>query len=408
MNIEISITSLLKIFVFLTVLSLLIFMKELLALLFLSYILYAAFNSLVERIQSYKIGNFGLNRSLSIALVTLFVVSLLTFLIWAVIGPSAQEIIELFTGFDTLVEDVVKTYNLNWLTSQTNLIQIQTTFIDEILKILQEITQSPNSILNFGRNIFGGFLTTITIVSITVYQIIEPGKIKDFIVSLFPSKDKENVNKVMLEVEDKLGKWLGGQLFLMFLIGVLSYIGLSLIGIDFALPLAIIFGLLDIIPIIGPIIAFIPLAIVALATAEPWQSIAAMIFFVVIQQLEGNFLVPKIMQKSVGLDPVVVIISLMIGSQVLGVLGAVISIPVAVILVILYQNWLEKKQNEEIEAEKLESRSLQENHFNTIQEQKNQTKIQTNNPYSKPTDTRQNPIFKRPLTKVPSHHNNHK
>lgn len=344
---DISIYTFIKVLGFLLILGLFFYMTQLVALLFLSYILYAAFNSVVGKIESIKIGKFSLNRTLSILLVAFLVFFLLGFLVWAVIGPSAQEVILLFEEFDDLVERIIVRYNLNSIMDQINFLEVQSRIGSEISKILNNIIENPESLLNFGRDVFGGFLTTVTIISITVYQISQPGKIKDFVVSLFPFKHKKNAQEAMVEVEDKLGKWLGGQVFLMFLIGLASYIGLSLIGIRFALPLAIIFGLLDIIPIIGPIIGFIPLAVVALATADPWQVVASLVFFVIIQQIEGNFLVPKIMQKSVGLDPVVVIVSLMIGSQLLGALGAIVSIPVAVVLVILYQNWLKITQGKD-------------------------------------------------------------
>ena len=350
---DINILTFFKILGFVGFVAFIYYMTELVALLFFSYVIYAALNTLVNKIQEVQIGKLKINRTSSIIIVSLGISGLLFFLIWAVIGPSTQEALKLFSEFDSLVEDVKNRYKLDYIFGQFDFIDVQSKIGTEISNTLSKFLENPQGLLTFGRSVFGGLLTTVTIISITVYQISQPGKIKDLIVSFFYKKDREIAEKVMLEVEDNLGKWLGGQVFLMVLIGLLSYIGLSLIGIPFALPLAIILGLLDIIPIIGPIVGFIPLAVVALATAEPWQSVAALIFFVFIQQIEGNFLVPKIMQKSVGLDPVLVIVALMIGSQLLGVLGAIISIPVAVIIVILYQNWMKIKDDKDnIENEK--------------------------------------------------------
>ena len=132
-----------------------------------------------------------------------------------------------------------------------------------------------------------------------------------------------------------MGNWMRGQLALSFFIGVISWIFLTLIGVPYALPLAFFAGFLEILPTIGPIIASVPAIIVAL-TISPTLAIAVAIGYIVIQAIENNLLVPKIMQAAVGLNPVVIIIAILVGGNLLGVWGALLSIPFLTILTIIF------------------------------------------------------------------------
>ena len=129
-----------------------------------------------------------------------------------------------------------------------------------------------------------------------------------------------------------------GQLLLMLAIGLATFLGLILLGIPYALPLAILAGLLEIIPTLGPILAAVPAVIIAL-TISPGMAIVVVGLYIVIQMLENNILVPKIMQRAVGLNPVIVIIGVVIGANLLGVAGALLSIPFIALLAVLYRGF---------------------------------------------------------------------
>ena len=134
----------------------------------------------------------------------------------------------------------------------------------------------------------------------------------------------------MRKIERRLGSWFIGQITLGVSIGIATYIGLNLLGIEFALSLAIIAGLLEIVPIIGPIISAVPAVLIALTTSPVLAVIVIALFFI-IQQLENNILVPMVMRKALGLPPLVTIIALMIGGRLAGVSGMVLAVPIVVI-----------------------------------------------------------------------------
>jgi len=143
-------------------------------------------------------------------------------------------------------------------------------------------------------------------------------------------------------LEGRLGGWARGQLGLMLVIAFANYIGLSLLGIPYALPLSILAGLLEIIPYIGPIIAAIPAVVIGFGTSPILgMAVAAMAFL--IQQLENYVFVPKIMQKSAGVNPIITLLALAIGFRLAGVIGLLISVPFYIIFQVLANEYILKK-----------------------------------------------------------------
>jgi predicted PurR-regulated permease PerM len=130
----------------------------------------------------------------------------------------------------------------------------------------------------------------------------------------------------MNNIESSLGSWVNAQLLLMLIIGLLSYIGYLVLGLKYAVPLAIIAGLLEAIPNIGPIVTTVIASLFAL-TISPLTALFTVIFGILVQQLENNFIVPKVMSKSVGLNPLVTILLIISGSQLAGIVGALLAIP---------------------------------------------------------------------------------
>ena len=128
-----------------------------------------------------------------------------------------------------------------------------------------------------------------------------------------------------------------GQLLLAAIIGSSAALGLYLMGVPFFWVLALIAGIGEMIPIVGPILSAVPAIIVALSVS-PALALAVILFFVGQQQLENHLLVPKIMQRQVGISPVFVIISLLIGGSLLGILGAILAVPTAAIIQVLLQD----------------------------------------------------------------------
>jgi predicted PurR-regulated permease PerM len=191
------------------------------------------------------------------------------------------------------------------------------------------------TVFGYVRNVVGGLFGVITILLLTFYMLVESRALFSFFVRLFPVHERRRVAMVSNTVTQKVSAWLGGQLLLSFVIGVTSAIALWAMGVPYFYVLALISAIGELIPMVGPILAAIPAILVA-ATVSPGLAIAVAIFFIVQQQFENTILVPKVMGRQVGLNAVTVIIALGMGSQLLGVIGAILSVPTAAILQVLF------------------------------------------------------------------------
>ena len=177
---------------------------------------------------------------------------------------------------------------------------------------------------------FGNILDVLTTIVITFYLLLYHKNLGRYISFLFGS-DSHRASEVVSQIEARLGSWVRGELFLMLAVGLVTYVGLIALGVHSALPLAILAGILEIVPNIGPTISAVPAILVAL-TIHPVTALGTASLYFVVQFLENHLLVPKIMQKAVGVNPLVSIISLMAGFRLAGPVGAVVAIPLLLIL----------------------------------------------------------------------------
>jgi len=182
----------------------------------------------------------------------------------------------------------------------------------------------------------GGIFGLITMLVLAFYLLVDSNGLMLVFVRLFPKETRARVEGACRRVTNKVSAWLGGQLLLGGIIGGTAALGLFLMGVPFFYVLALIAGLGEMIPIVGPILSAVPAIAVALSV-KPTLALAVIAFFFAQQQLENHLLVPKIMQRQVGISPVFVIVALLIGGSLLGVIGAILAVPTAAILQVVFQ-----------------------------------------------------------------------
>lgn len=291
---------------------------------FISYIIMASLLPFVHFFQRKKFP-----KVLAVLIPYLSLVIILFMLILPLIPFIASQIQLLLSNFPEYIDKAGKTVGFT---------------VDA--KQVQQAVSSEFS--NIGKNafavtsaVFGGVFSTLTILIVSFYFLLYHAKFKRDIADFFPKKEREEIFEVLGQVDEKLGGWFRGQLLLCFSIGILTFIALSILGLPFALPLAVLAGILEAIPTLGPTLAAVPAVIVAL-TVSPQLALIVVITYLVIQVLENNILVPKIMQRAVGLNPVIVIIGVMAGANLMGIVGALLSIPFISFIAVLYSS-LEKK-----------------------------------------------------------------
>ena len=185
----------------------------------------------------------------------------------------------------------------------------------------------------------GGMVGILTILVLSLYILIEADNLRTSMLRLFPAEQRPRVAAVSREAMVKVSAWLGGQILLASVIATTSAIGLWALGIPFFYVLALICGIGEMIPVIGPVLAAIPALAIA-ATISLQKTILVLIFLIAQQQLESNFLVPRIMSRHVGVSPVTVLVALLIGASLLGIVGAILAVPTAAILQVVANQML--------------------------------------------------------------------
>lgn len=192
--------------------------------------------------------------------------------------------------------------------------------------------------------VFSGVFSLLTVLVISFYIVAEQRSMKQFIATLIPSAHHEFTAQLVEKIQHKMGLWLLGQLILSFSIFLLTFIGLSLLQVPNALLLAVMAGLFEVIPYIGPFISAIPAIIVALAIG-PTLALAVAIMYLLIQKLEGYVLVPKVMEKTVGTSPLVVMVALLVGFKLAGIIGLLIAVPLVGALTLVMNEVISSRQN---------------------------------------------------------------
>lgn len=229
----------------------------------------------------------------------------------------------------------------------TKFVQEFPTFLEKVLpywnidarSLSQQIAPISENILKLTVGIFSNILTTLTVLVFTFYFLLERKKLESLLTSTMGEEAAERVISALKDVESRLGAWVNGELFLMALVGVSVYFGLTLLHVDFALPLAIIAGVLEIVPMIGPIASAIPAVLVAL-TMSPFLALSVVALYFIVQQVENNIFVPLILRKSVGFSPIVTIFALMVGGRLAGVMGAMLAVPMVLVLQVVLRAFL--------------------------------------------------------------------
>lgn len=198
------------------------------------------------------------------------------------------------------------------------------------------LSNIPNNIFKFAAGALTNLLNIFIVFFITYYIVVERPHLHHYLAKLLgDSNGEKRAEQLFLAVEKKVGGWIRGQLLLMLIIGVATYVALLALGIPYALPLAFLAGLLEAVPNLGPTIAAVPAILMGL-TISPIKAIGALAMSILIQQLESLIVVPKVMQSATGTKPLVTTLTLLIGFTLGGVAGAVLAMPIYLTLATIY------------------------------------------------------------------------
>ncbi|MBU0650149.1 AI-2E family transporter [Patescibacteria group bacterium] len=193
-----------------------------------------------------------------------------------------------------------------------------------------QIGQLTSNTLSISFSFFSNMAVVVAVFFLSLYISLDWENLKVKLLSLFHASLRDEVEETIFEIEVSISQWIKGQALLMIVVGVASFLGFYFIGIEYALALAIIAGLLEFVPMIGPVITAVIASAIAF-TQSPIKGLMVLVVCIIIQQLENNLLVPRIMQKVSGFSPLIILISVIAFSNFFGLVGTLVAVPCVMI-----------------------------------------------------------------------------
>jgi predicted PurR-regulated permease PerM len=319
-NINISWQGIIKIIVILLAIYFLYLIKGVLAILFVAFLLSSAIEPAVDWLQRRKFP-----RVLSAVILYLIVISLVGTFIYLFVPPITREAVEFSKNSPEYVSKI--TSGLSFLEGYSDN-QGNVTLLDEVNSLGANWQGAAGKIFSSLVKFFGGILSFVLIIVLSFYMIMEDRALNKLILSVVPKKNQPYALDLSNRIQKGVGKWLRGQLLLSLIVFTIIYIGLLIIGVKYALVLALIAGLAEFIPYLGPLISAIPALIVSFIQA-PVLVIAVVILYYLTHWLEGHIIVPQVMGRIIGLNPIIIIAVMLIGFRLAGLVGVVLAIPLA-------------------------------------------------------------------------------
>ena len=308
-KIEISSRTIVFTVLFLLLLNFLWLVRELIFSLFIAFIIMSALKPLVAFFERYKVPR-------TIGAFIAYVVFLGTFIeiLSFIFPPLVSETILLFKNFPSIIENIVP-----------NVWRIDLRFM------AQYIPNITSEVFNVARIIFSNAIFTISTIFFGFYFLVEENPIKNFLIQFFSDEKTSRVVSIFEKVEKRMNAWFWGEAILMVIVGLLTFLGLNLIGMKYILPLAVLAGLLEVVPNLGPVISAIVAAMIGFSQSY-MLGLATLALGFIVQQMENNLIVPFVMKKAVGLNPIITLIALVVGGKLAGVLGVFLAIPMSLFI----------------------------------------------------------------------------
>ena len=317
--------------------------RDVLLLLYISGLLAIGFSPIVRLIERQKllpIGTTRFPRWLAILILYLAILGSIALVVALVFPPLSDQAQQLWSTRVAMFE-------------RAQAYLISKGILTEHLTLQEAVERAPGAgargafgtVVSAVAGVLGGIFGLVTVLILTFYLLVDAGSLRRFLLQLFPAHDRARVDAAARTITTKVSAWLGGQLLLAGIIGSTSALGLWLLGIPFFYVLALISAIGEMIPIVGPVLSAIP-AIAVAGTVSLKKVLLVIVFFVVQQQIENHLLVPKVMERQVGVSAVTVIVALLIGGKLMGIAGAILAVPTAAILQVLFTEWLNSREGE--------------------------------------------------------------
>jgi predicted PurR-regulated permease PerM len=319
----------------------LIQIRSVMLLLIIGIIFAAAIEPLVYRLRLR-----GLSRGQAILTIYAGLLAAVALTVFLIVPPLVSQATELFDGIPGILDDL-KSQALAADNDFMNTTGAQT--ITRIENAYRAVRDDPpiagSTAVSWVTTVAGFLFTTVSVMIVAFYWMTEKAIIKRVFLGLIPLDRRDRAHGLWDQIERRIGGWVRGQLILMATIGIISAIAYFLMDLDFWLPLGIFAGLTEAVPFLGPFIGGGAAVMVALTVS--WEKgLLVLVFVIVLQQLEGAVLVPRVMKNAVGMTPLTVVLAVLIGGTLAGPIGSILAIPVAAAVQVLVQDLIKNRSDD--------------------------------------------------------------
>ncbi|TDB84852.1 AI-2E family transporter [Actinomadura sp. KC216] len=309
--------------------------KSVIVMIVVAMFLAVGLNPAVERLR-----RFGLPRGAAVAAVFMVVILFFAGFVASLVQPVSEQVTELRKNIPEYVEDLQENKTLaNWDKRYGLLDRAEETVKGEDFQ--KSLTDIATGI---GKVAVSGVFQTITILILTLYFMSSLPQIKTFFYKLAPRSRRARVALLGDEILDRIGGYVAGQFTIAFIAGTISYVFLSILGVKYALALALIVAVTDLIPLIGATIGAVVVSLVAFLTGNVTDLIVCAVFYLIYQQVENYLVYPRVMKRTVDVQPAVTIVAALVGGALLGVVGALLAIPTAAAISLLIREIVVPRQ----------------------------------------------------------------
>jgi predicted PurR-regulated permease PerM len=215
--------------------------------------------------------------------------------------------------------------------------------VDQLLQQVANLVGQALKVVQFAVSFLTTALDSVFVLILALYLTADAGRIRSWLLGFVPPAQRPQASRIASHVGTRLGGWLRGQILLSAIIGVIVLIGLLALGVPYAVLLALVAAIGEAIPMVGPILSAVPAVLVGL-TQSPTTGLLVLALYVVVQQLENHLIVPKVMGRAVEIHPLAIMLALLAGSQLMGITGAILSVPVAAAVAVILDEFRHRDQ----------------------------------------------------------------
>lgn len=314
------------------------FLKDVLTMVLLAIVIASAIEPAARWFEKYRIP-----RVWGVVIVYLLTISVFFSVFYFLIPPLLGDVLDFASSLPEFVEKTFSPQSPLFSFFPSLPGTIKEIVRDFALSLQSSIPELTTGVASATSTIFGEVFSVILVGVISFYLAVQEKGIENFLRIVTPLQHEEYILGLWRRSQKKIGRWLQGQLLLGLLVGIFVFLGLTILGVKYALVLAILSAMFEIIPVFGPVMAAIP-AIAIASLQSPILGLSTLGLYIIVQQFENHLIYPLVVRKTVGVPPLLVIIAIIVGGKLAGIYGIILSVPLAAVLIEFLNDLAERKR----------------------------------------------------------------